>query len=276
VSIAVHSLFHSSLLKTSHWSRFFEQPETPYKLLRAADPFLDAAIEIAVSAKAPPAAELGLHFTRTALGTIRDCLSIIHLFWTVIPSLYFGLKSFFDLAKGLNSSQPIPLNPRKPSSQLAYYEEAHGREEKLCAMGSVVSRLLQASAAIFCLGVSRPILYLQSKEISISPAASALARAHYPVQAAQHGAGLAVHIFELVYHSFVYRRAILKREDRQTADHIFFKNTLFHGSGCVEKILKCTYDLAKTLQPNLPPAVRIPSAAIIAGIGLYRTWLKTA
>jgi hypothetical protein len=275
VTIGVRSILQSALLKKTYPTPFCERSETHYKILKFLDTSFDATIVIADHLKASPVTLKGLQYGRFTVGTMRDALGIIHLVTDVIPSIYFTLKIFFNLMRGLGSKEDVVLNPRKPTSQLAHYEIAQGTGEKLCCMGGIAMQLIQAGSSTFSFAVCRPLLFLKHEGFSLNTPLQSVADSYHGVMAIKHFSGLAKHAFELGYYSLAHQRALERGIDSKIVCQFYSKKVLELSVACIEKGLQFILSLAKLLVANLHPAFRIPFAFAIAGIGLYCTSLKT-
>lgn len=273
MSLGVRSTFTSCLSSESHFFTFLRNRRAQYRLIKAADPLLDTVSEIAKATHAPEEWMKGIAYTRMGFRTIRDLLGISHIFVTVIPSLIHSMRLLWNLCRSFSSGRSVPLHPTKAQSELAYDEVAIGNSEKILCIAALAAQTTKAGSSTFAFCVCQPLLYLQISEgVKLGEGLQAIGGSYQTLMFVKHASGLTAHGFEMAYQYTAFQRTDLMKRDHA----IFSKKMIDMSLGMIENGLHLLYDISKTLQTTVPAGFRLPLTCAIAGVGLYRTWLKTA
>ncbi|MFC2049294.1 hypothetical protein ACFLR2_01305 [Chlamydiota bacterium] len=269
MSLAVRATFSSSLSSDSHFFTFLGDRQAQYRLLKAADPLLDTIGEIAKLAHAPQESLKGIAYARMGLRTVRDLLGISHIFFSVIPALIYSLGLLFRLCYSFFTAQDVQLHPTKRG----YATVAKGSAEKMLCIAALTAQCAKSGSSAFAFCVCQPLLYLQiTSGVKLGERLQAVGGAFQTLMLVKHSSGLLAGGLEMAYHYSAFQRTAIQERDYSD----FSKKIIQLAAGIIENGLQLLYDIAKTLQTTVPAGFRLPLTCTIAGVGLYKTWLKTA
>ena len=257
---AIRSTFVSCLSTKRHFSRLVNHPEGGYKIVRALDPIFDT-LEVVVKASDASYETLAtLEYGRISAKIVRDILGVIYIFTGVIPALFYAAKLLCSLAKGLHTGEDVQLHPFKKAPQLAYNEIAKGKLEKILCLGAVSAKCIKGGSATYAF-VSTPFTPRET---------------HQTIMLLKHISGFVGITLEMGYRYAAFNRSLDEEAPSAQIDREFKEKMLELSVGMLEKGLQIIYDLAKMFHRALPAKFRLSLTLSIAGLGLYKVWLKTA
>jgi hypothetical protein len=261
MALAIRASFAACLASKSHVAKVMAHPEGQYKIVKAVDPIFDTMEVVAKASNASEATLAGLAYGRMTARRIRDILSVIYIVTEVVPSFVCAFSLFRELIQKIGEEQEVHLNRAKKKWELAYGEIAKGNLEKCLNLVALSGKCVKGVSSTFA-----TFFHLIS-DVENSQTALVI----------KHGSGTLGLFFEMGYHYVAFRRALAQGEPREPTYQLFKKKMGELSVGTLENGLQLIYYLAKKLQSSSssPPWFRLPLTFLIAGLGLYKVWLKT-
>jgi len=259
MALAVQSCFRSCVSCKSHMAKVIRHPEGQYKIIKAIYPIFDIIGEIARSFQASEATQRGITYGRDSVKRVSNLLGFIHTFTSIIPSFACSLKLFWELAKGLVTESSVQLHPFKSPSELEFCEIAKGKSEKFLCLGLISAKAIKnssAASAFFLRPFANAVIYREMLFV-------------------KHTSGLIGHALEVGYNYMAFQRALGEGIAFECAYKIFEQRIIEQAVALIEKSLQLLYDIALIFQQVPPTWFRLPLLIAIAGLSLYRVWLKT-